>query len=66
MHMERQEFICLINGGLLSFSSSDLLTTLSMRSIPPYGVDTIRRVSNNVSELKKMAARDFEDILQVG
>ena len=26
---------------------------------------TIRRFHNNVSEMKKLAARDFEDILQV-
>jgi hypothetical protein len=37
----------------------------SYRQIPTFGRDTIRRFSSNVSELKKMAARDFEDILQV-
>jgi hypothetical protein len=30
-----------------------------------FGRDTIRRFRSNVSELKKMAARDFEDLLQV-
>ncbi|KIM21418.1 hypothetical protein M408DRAFT_104783 [Serendipita vermifera MAFF 305830] len=35
-----------------------------MRNTPIFGADTIRRFTNNVSELKKMAARDFEDILQ--
>ena len=33
--------------------------------MPSFGRDTIRRFARNVSELKKMAARDFEDILQV-
>lgn len=33
--------------------------------MPTFGADTIRRFSNNVSELKKFAARDFEDLLQV-
>lgn len=32
--------------------------------VPPFG-QTIRRFSNNVSEMKKLAARDFEDMLQV-
>ncbi|KAJ7666669.1 hypothetical protein DFH06DRAFT_1184435 [Mycena polygramma] len=34
------------------------------RSVPTFGRCTIRRFHANVSELKKMAARDFEDILQ--
>ena len=35
------------------------------RQIPTFGQFTIRRFHNNVSEMKKLAARDFEDILQV-
>jgi hypothetical protein len=34
--------------------------------VPTFGRDTIRWFSANISELKKLAARDFEDILQVG
>ncbi|KII83957.1 hypothetical protein PLICRDRAFT_46731 [Plicaturopsis crispa FD-325 SS-3] len=34
------------------------------RQVPSFGRDTIRRFSNNVSEMKKLAARDFEDLLQ--
>jgi hypothetical protein len=37
----------------------------SYRVVPTFGRDTIRRFANNVSEMKKLAARDFEDILQV-
>lgn len=33
--------------------------------MPTFGRDTIRRFASNTSEMKKMAARDFEDILQV-
>jgi hypothetical protein len=33
--------------------------------MPTFGSETIRRFSKNVSEMKKMAARDFEDLLQV-
>ncbi|KAJ3803938.1 hypothetical protein F5876DRAFT_53973 [Lentinula aff. lateritia] len=35
------------------------------RSVPTFGCGTIRRFVNNVSELKKLAARDYEDLLQV-
>ena len=35
------------------------------RQVPTFGKDTIRRFRENSSELKKMAARDFEDLLQV-
>jgi len=38
--------------------------TFSYRTIPAFGT-TIRRFAHNVSAMKKMAARDFEDLLQV-
>ncbi|KZP19824.1 hypothetical protein FIBSPDRAFT_665092, partial [Athelia psychrophila] len=34
------------------------------RLVPTFGRDTIRRFQNNVSDLKQLAARDYEDILQ--
>ncbi|KAJ3833589.1 hypothetical protein F5878DRAFT_665520 [Lentinula raphanica] len=34
------------------------------RSVPTFGRGTVRRFVENVSELKKLAARDFEDLLQ--
>ena len=34
--------------------------------VPMFGRGTIQKFSNNVSEMKKLAARNFEDILQVG
>ncbi|KAG2005526.1 hypothetical protein CC2G_001925 [Coprinopsis cinerea AmutBmut pab1-1] len=34
------------------------------RLVPTFGSETIRRFSNNVSEMKQLAARDFEDLLQ--
>jgi hypothetical protein len=37
----------------------------SFRLVPTFGADTIRRFSTNIAELNKLAARDFEDILQV-
>jgi hypothetical protein len=36
----------------------------SYRQIPSFGRDTIRRFSANCSEMKKMTAHDFEDLLQ--
>jgi hypothetical protein len=33
--------------------------------MPTFGSDTIRRFGTNVSEMKQLAARDYEDILQV-
>jgi hypothetical protein len=33
--------------------------------IPTFGRDTIRRIPANASEQKKLAARDYEDYLQV-
>lgn len=42
-----------------------LLTSNRYRAVPTFGRDTIRKFSNNCSGLKQMAARDFEDILQV-
>jgi hypothetical protein len=35
------------------------------RDMPTFGRDTIRRFTNNVSEMKQLAARDWEDLLQV-
>jgi hypothetical protein len=43
-----------------------LLNFASFRQVPTFARDTIRRFGRNVSELKKMAARDYEDMLQVG
>jgi hypothetical protein len=35
------------------------------QEIPPFGVDGVRRITSNRSELKKMTAHDYEDMLQV-
>lgn len=35
------------------------------RKVPPFGRGTIRRFHTNASAMKKLAARDFEDLLQV-
>jgi hypothetical protein len=37
----------------------------SYRHVPTFGRDTIRRFHKNASAMKKLAARDFEDLLQV-
>jgi hypothetical protein len=38
----------------------------SYRQIPTFGVGTIRKFASNASEMKKLAGRDFEDLLLVG
>jgi hypothetical protein len=38
---------------------------LRYRAVPTFGRDTIQQFRNNVSEMKQLAARDFEDLLQV-
>ena len=35
------------------------------RNVPTFGRGTIRRFTNNVSAMKKLAARNWEDLLQV-
>lgn len=42
-----------------------LSTANRFLEIPAFGRDTIRRFSANCSEMKKLAARDFENLLQV-
>lgn len=41
-----------------------MLMTSSFRKVSCFGRTTIRKFSNSVSEMKKLAGRDFEDILQ--
>lgn len=33
--------------------------------MPTFGRDTIRRFSTNASEMKRLAARNYDDLLQV-
>ena len=42
-----------------------LIPSPRFRLVPTFGRDTIRRFSNNTSAMKKLAARDWEDMLQV-
>jgi len=48
------------------FSINDLVKSLlRYRDVPTFGRDTIRKFVHNASGMKKLAARDFEDLLQV-
>jgi len=50
-------------------TASDVLNSyfaLRFCQISLFGHDTIRKLSNNASAMKKLAARDYEDLLQVG
>jgi hypothetical protein len=42
-----------------------LMAPFRFREIPPFGRDGIRKTTSNRSELKKMTAHDYEDMLQV-
>lgn len=55
------------NKRYVSFAANFIVYTYScsFHQLPPFGRDTIRRFAHNVSEMKKLGARDFEDILQV-
>ena len=43
-----------------------ILIIFRFREIPPFGRDGVRKTRSNRSELKKMTAHDYEDMLQVG
>src|ERR1700683_3923706 len=61
-----RELDCRYVPNLMNDSERSLIFSApSFREVPTFGGDTIRRFSSNVSELKKLAARDFEDLLQV-
>ena len=38
---------------------------IRFREIPPFGIDGIRKITPNRSELKKMTAHEYEDMLLV-
>ena len=42
-----------------------VLSLVRFRMVPPFGQDNIRRFSNNASQMKGLAAHNFEDLLQV-
>jgi hypothetical protein len=45
--------------------SVQLTSTIRYRQTPTFGAATIRKFSSNASEMKCMAAQNFEDLLQV-
>lgn len=50
--------------GYTAYMRSNLGST-SFRQIVSFPPETIRKFGHNVSEMKKLAGRDWEDILQV-
>lgn len=68
MHSEETKFRDLIHGKhTITLGHANLLifTWHRFRQVPTFGGGTIWKFHTNVSRLKKLAARDFEDILQV-
>lgn len=50
---------------LMSTNDPSTLTHRRFRLVPSFGNGVIRTFANNTSEMKRLAAHDFEDILQV-
>jgi hypothetical protein len=52
---------------ILHAIGGDVVQDLNVRyrQVPPFGKGTIRRFTANPSAMRKLAARDFEDLLQV-
>ena len=50
---------------LIYFSEHFYLTWSSYAEVAPFGKDAIRKFPANASEMKKLAARDLENLLQV-
>lgn len=60
---KRYEFQPLTN--YFDFFCADDWYINSYRQVPMFGRGTIHKFSSNASGMKKLAARDFEDLLQV-
>lgn len=65
MPMEATAFRFLTGGESCINPTQRLNLCLRFRKVPTFGRGTIRRFGKNVSAMKKLAGRDFEDILQV-
>jgi hypothetical protein len=66
MLMETTAYRVLTNGPLWFINITHILKLHHrFRQVPTFGRGTIRHFGNNVSAMKKLAGRDFEDILQV-
>jgi hypothetical protein len=50
---------------LSPISRDQTLMYFSYKQIPTFGRGVIRKFGGNIAAMKKLAARDFEDILQV-
>jgi hypothetical protein len=50
---------------LLLHNKKQIISRYRFRQVPTFGGGVIRLFANNASEMKRLAARDFEDILQV-
>lgn len=57
--------VCDPNKGVSSPLSDSTIIVPRLRLILTFGASTIRNFANNTSEMKKLAAHDFEDILHV-
>lgn len=49
----------------MNFHSFTIKDVFRYKTIPTFGRSTIRKIRKNVSAMKNLAARDYEDFLQV-
>jgi hypothetical protein len=49
----------------LSWNYTNFEHVSSYREVPPFGKDAVRRFPESASEMKRMTARDLENLLQV-
>lgn len=54
-----------VNFSAVCYQQLTFPTITRFRAMPTFGLHVIRRFATNASEMKKLAARDFEDLLQV-
>lgn len=65
MHRVAMPFKDSMIGRVPIFALPAFLIVDRYRKVPPFGRGTIRHFHTNASGMKKLAARDFEDLLQV-
>ena len=66
LHAYGNETISILNSrSVVLYFDLKTNTFSRYRHVPPFGCSTIRKFHNNASAMKKLAARDFEDLLQV-
>ena len=65
LHSLGPKYVQEFNSQYVPINTPRLINWISFWQVAPFGHSTIHCFTHNVAELKKLAAQDFEDILQV-